>query len=218
MSLPRPPLLLITSRELAACPVPDVVAAALAGGCRWVSVREKELPPLERRTLVCEIVALAEPHGATVTVHDDLEAAALADGIHLPRTGSPAEARRRLGPGALIGCSAHSLAEAERAAEAGADYVTLSPIFLTDSKPGYGPALGLDALSDIAGRVRLPVIALGGIGPENARDCVLAGAAGVAVMGSVMRAEKPAALIRDLLDRLLRGRATCAEPVLGREH
>ena len=202
MRLPQPPLLLITDSGLAARPLLEVVAAALAGGCRWVSVREKELPPAERAALVRKIVTLAEPHGATVTAHDDLDAAALADGVHLPRTRSPAEARRRLGPGALIGFSAHDLDEAERASEQGADYVTLSPIFLTESKPGYGPALGLGRLREIAGRLPVPVIALGGIGPENAADCLKAGAAGIAVMGSVMRARDPAAFVADLVARV----------------
>ncbi len=89
-----------------------------------------------------------------------------------------------------------------RRAAAGADYVTLSPIFLTGSKPGYGPALGPAALARIARRVGLPVLALGGVGPENARACLSAGAAGVAVMGGVMRAADPGAAVRELLAAL----------------
>ncbi|MER3469224.1 MAG: thiamine phosphate synthase, partial [Thermoflexus sp.] len=73
-----------------------------------------------------------------------------------------AEARRRLGPGRWIGVSVHSLAEAQRAAEAGADYITLSPIFPSISKPDYGPPLGLEVLRQVATAVPLPVIALGG--------------------------------------------------------
>ena len=202
MRLPQPPLLLITDGGLATQALPHIVEEAFAAGCRWVSVREKDLPSAERVSLVRDIVASARSYGATVTVHDDLEAAAIADGVHLPRTGSPAEARRRLGPSALIGFSAHDLGEAERAAREGADYVTLSPIFLTDSKPGYGPALGLEALRHLTDRLTIPVVALGGVGPENAADCLSAGAAGVAVMGPVMRARDPAAFVADLLARL----------------
>jgi thiamine-phosphate pyrophosphorylase len=202
VKLPRPPLLLITDSGLAVRPLPEIVASAFAGGCRWVSVREKQLPPEDRAALVREIVALARSFGATVTVHADLEAAALADGVHLPRTGSPAEARRRLGPGALIGYSAHDAREAERAAFQGADYVTLSPIFPTESKPGYGPALGLRQLRDIAGGLSIPVVALGGIVPDNAAACLDAGAAGLAVMGPAMRAHDPAAFVADLLARV----------------
>jgi len=71
---------------------------------------------------------------------------------------------------------------------AGADYVTVSPVFLTVSKPGYGPALGTDGLARIVARVAGPVIALGGVTAANAASCRAAGAQGVAVMGEVMRA------------------------------
>ena len=81
----------------------------------------------------------------------------------------------------------------------GADYVTLSPIFLTDSKPGYGPAIGLDALAAAASNAPGPIVALGGIAPDNAAQCLAAGARGIAVMGEIMRAADPEAAIRRLL-------------------
>jgi thiamine-phosphate pyrophosphorylase len=96
---------------------------------------------------------------------------------------------------ALVGVSAHSEADIRAAAVAGADYVTLSPIFETSSKPGYGPALGLAAI-ERAAEIGLPIIALGGITPARAASCFGAGAAGVAVMGEVMRAGDPAAVVR----------------------
>ena len=99
----------------------------------------------------------------------------------------------------MIGVSAHSLAEARAAAADGADYVTLSPIFATESKPRYGPALGLETLASVSDSVALPVIALAGIGPDNAAACLDAGAAGVAVMGAAMRADDPKQLVSDLL-------------------
>ena len=82
---------------------------------------------------------------------------------------------------------------------AGADYVTLSPVFLTDSKPGYGPALGLDALAAAAAAAPGPIIALAGITPDNAASCLAASARGIAVMGEVMRADDPEATVRRLL-------------------
>jgi thiamine-phosphate pyrophosphorylase len=109
-------------------------------------------------------------------------------------------ARRRLGTSALIGYSAHSRADIAAAVADGADYVTLSPIFLTTSKPGYGPALGLDALRP---DWPLPVLALGGIGLENAAACMTAGAAGVAVMGEAMRAARPREFMANLLAALV---------------
>ena len=198
MRLPLPPVLVITDRHQAKQTLEDVAAALFAGGCRWLSVREKDLPGAERRALLERLLARAKPCSATVTVHDDLEAAAaLRIGIHLPAQASVPDARAQLGAAALIGLSAHD--EHEVAAAAGADYVTLSPIFLSASKPGYGPALGLPALR---GPWRLPVLALGGIEAGNAALCIEAGAAGVAVMGEAMRAPDPRRFMADLLARL----------------
>lgn len=197
--LPQPPVLLITDRRMAARPLTDVVAAALDGGCRWILVREKDLPANALANVASEIAALARPYEATLSVSG---AAAIAEkagagGVHLPQaeTGPAAidDARSRLGAGALIGVSTHSLDEAESAADDGADYVTFSPIFLTASKPGYGPALGLEGLANAAARLPIPVLALAGIDVSNARDCRAAGAAGIAIMGSIMRAPDPGA-------------------------
>ena len=112
-----------------------------------------------------------------------------------------AAARRLLGPNGLVGLSAHSLADLRAAARAGADYATLSPIFASASKPGYGPALGLGVLREAA-ILGIQIVALGGIGPDEARACRAAGAAGVAVMGGLMRASDPAGRTRAFLDAL----------------
>ncbi len=201
MTLPEPPLMLITDRRMARRPLQEVVAEALVGGCRWVMVREKDLADDQLTVLVKDMIVLAREHGATVSVngHAAVAAACGAHGIHLPRDGNVIEARRISGRATLIGVSAHSLAEAHRAAEEGADYITLSPVFLTDSKPGYGPALGLEELRRVATSLRIPVVALGGITPPNAADCMAAGAAAVAVMGAIMRAADPEQVVRELL-------------------
>ena len=148
-----------------------------------------------------QLTKLAGHYGATVTVHGDYEAAGVADGIHLPAGESVAQARRRLEPNALLGISIHDPAELEGAALGGADYVTLSPIFASLSKPGYGPGPGLAGLRRAASAGSLPVIALGGIEPENAALCLEAGAYGVAVMGAVMAAENPGGIARLLVER-----------------
>jgi thiamine-phosphate pyrophosphorylase len=198
--LPRPKLLVISDRRQAARPLTEIVDAAFRAGCRWFSLREKDLPSCERRDLLCALVARGRRHGATVTVHDDIEAAVAtgAGGVHLPAGGDPAAARRRL-PSGLIGVSVHSPAEAAAQLAAGADYVTLSPIFLTASKPGHGPALGLAALRQAARLTTGAVVALAGIDAVNAGSCLAAGAAGIAVMGEAMRAADPEAAIRRLL-------------------
>ena len=203
LPLPDPPLLIISDRSQARWPLVEIAAAAFRGGCRWFSLREKNLPPAERRAVLTELVALGRDYGATVTAHDDIDAAIVtgAGGVHLPAGSDPGTARARL-PGKLIGASAHSAAEAGSLIGAGADYVTVSPVFLTDSKPGYGPALGLDGLAAAVAAAKGPVIALAGINPENAAACIKAGAAGVAVMGEVMRAVDPEATVRALVEAI----------------
>jgi thiamine-phosphate pyrophosphorylase len=198
--LPDPPLLIISDFSQAKQPVLEIAAAAFAGGCRWFSLREKDLPAAKRRALLTELVALGRDYAALVMAHDDIDAVAAtgAGGVHLPGGSDPAAARARL-PHALIGASAHSAAEAVALIAAGADYVTISPIFLTDSKPGYGPALGLDGLAAAVAAAQGPVVALAGITPANAAACLQAGATGIAVMGEVMRAVDPQATVRALI-------------------
>ena len=205
MRLPVPPLLVISDRRQAHRPLEELAAAVFAGGCRWFSLREKDLPPAARCVLLRTVVTLGRRWGATVSVHEDIDAAVAAEatGLHLPSGGSPEAARARL-PEALIGASAHSAEEASARLRAGADYVTISPVFLTDSKPGYGPALGLDGLASIVAQTPGPIIALGGIAAENAALCLSAGARGVAVMGEVMRAGDPRTMVEAILHEISR--------------
>jgi thiamine-phosphate pyrophosphorylase len=200
MNLPDPPLLVISDRGQARRPLVEIAEAAFRGGCPWFSLREKDLPAAERRDLLRALVALGHRCGAIVTAHEDIAAvvAAGADGVHLPGGGDPAAARQLL-PQGLIGVSTHTPEEAAAQLAAGADYVTLSPIFLSASKPGYGPAAGLDTLAGAARLSPGPIIALGGINAANAASCLAAGAAGIAVMGEAMRAADPQAMVRRLL-------------------
>ena len=203
MRLPAPPLLVISDRQQARRPLEEIAEAVFAGGCRWFSLREKDLPPAERYALLRALVVLGRRWGATVTVHEDTDAAVMAGaaGVHLPSGGNPEAVRSRL-PDALIGASAHSAEEASALLHAGADYVTISPVFLTDSKPGYGPAVGLDGLADIVVQTPGPVIALGGISAENAALCRSAGAWGVSVMGEIMRAADPRSVVEAILRKI----------------
>jgi thiamine-phosphate pyrophosphorylase len=202
VNLPAPPLLVISDRRQASRPLIELAEAAFTGGCRWFSLREKDMPPTERRALLASLVELGHRFGAAVTAHEDIDGviAARAAGVHLPVGGDPRAARTRL-PQALIGASAHSAAEAAALLRAGADYVTVSPVFLTASKPGYGPAIGLDGLADMVASASGPVLALGGITQDNAALCRAAGAHGVAVMGEVMRAADPQEAVAGLIRR-----------------
>jgi thiamine-phosphate pyrophosphorylase len=199
-ALPSPPFLVISDRAQARRPLVAVAEAAFRAGCRWFSLREKDLPAAERFALLRELAALGSHYAATVSVHGDLAAAEACDagGVHLPGGSDPAAAHLRL-RGALIGVSTHAPDEAAAQLAAGADYVTLSPVFLSASKPGYGPALGLERLTEAARLAPGPVVALGGIDEANIAACLSAGARGIAVMGEIMRAGDPEAKVRTLL-------------------
>jgi thiamine-phosphate pyrophosphorylase len=195
-------LLVVTNRKLTQQrPLEDVICAALDGGARWIWFRDRDLERHERILLGARLQRLCARYGATLSVGGEAQDALAmgARALHLPSGGDPAAARGIMGAGAMIGVSAHSLAEAENARIAGADYVTLSPIFETSSKPGYGPALGLAALA-AAMRLAIPIVALGGIDAEKASACMAAGADAVAVMGAVMRADSPRDAVKSLLE------------------
>lgn len=199
--LPDPPLLVITDRTQARGDLADVVAAACAGGCRWLSLREKDLAPEAQIALFARLRDATRPFGAILTLHGPagLARAAGADGVHLPDGADARAARALLGADALVGLSIHAVADAAREDAADVDYITASPVFLTASKPGYGPALGLHGLAAFVAAAPVPVIALGGVDATTAALCRQAGAAGLAVMGPVMRAEDPAAQLAGLV-------------------
>lgn len=125
---------------------------------------------------------LREMFSGVLVINDrvDVCLAAGADGVHLPGGRvAPVVLKQRFGL-KVVGVSCHSVEECARAEQEGADYVYLSPIFEVTSKPGYGPALGLGAIEAAVARVRVPVIALGGVTRENEASCIAAGASGIA--------------------------------------
>ena len=207
MRLPDPPLLLVTDRRQARVPLTEVVRSALVGGCRWVSVREKDLPDEEQITLVRMFLPMAYRHGARLTLHGDaaLAQTAGADGVHLPSGSDPAAARALLGPDKLVGVSIHTATEAEAIAPGTADYAIAGPAYETASKPGYGPEIGRKGLADLARASRVPLVAIGGLNATRAAEVLAAGVAGIAVMGSIMRAPNPEQEMRALIATVGRG-------------
>ena len=191
--LPEPPLVLVTDRAQARQPLPRIVAAALAAGCRWVSLREKDLAEDEQVSLLRLLLPLAHRHGARLTLHGEAALAQLAggDGVHLPSGGNAAAARALLGAGKLIGVSIHTVTEAAAIDPQAADYALAGPAFETPSKPGYGPEIGRKGLAEIARASRVPVFAIGGVNAARVGEVMAAGCAGIAVMGGIMRASDP---------------------------
>ena len=201
MRLPDPPLLLITDRRQALLPLADVVRAALATGCRWVSMREKDLSEIDQVALARTLLPIARHHGACLTLHGDaaLAKACGADGVHLPAGGDPTKSRAMLGPAKLIGVSLHTVTEAEAIDPNVVDYAVAGPTFETPSKPGYGPEIGRKGLAEITRAAPVPVLAIGGLNATRAAEVLVAGPVGIAVMGGVMRAADPGQEVRALL-------------------
>jgi thiamine-phosphate pyrophosphorylase len=201
VKLPNPPLLLITDRRQTLLPLADVVRAALATGCRWISLREKDLSEADQVTLAQVLLSITRRHGACLTLHGDaaLAKACGADGVHLPAGSDPIASRAMLGPAKLIGVSLHTVTEAAAIDPNVVDYAIAGPTFETPSKPGYGPELGRKGLAEIAHAAPVPVLAIGGLNATRAAEVLAAGPVGIAVMGGVMRAADPGQEVRALL-------------------
>jgi thiamine-phosphate pyrophosphorylase len=202
--LPDPPLLVITDRKQASTALVSIVTAVLEAGCRWISLREKDLPPPEQLALTRELLAIARDFGAVLTLHGNaaLARSSGADGVHLSEGSDLSAARAALGSTALVGISIHGGVQPCALDPAIVDYAIAGPVYASASKPGYGPVLRPEGLRALVGQARVPVIGIAGIEPGNAADVIATGAAGIAVMGGVMRAADPGAHTRALLDAL----------------
>jgi thiamine-phosphate pyrophosphorylase len=182
--IPPSGVVLLTDRLVARGGLDRVVAGAVAGGVRWVVLREKDLPRAERAALAVDLRAILADVGGTLVVAgpDPLGG----DAVHLPAAGPYPPPRHQ-----LVGRSCHSAAELNRLTTE--HYATVSPVWPTKTKPGYGPPLGPDGLRKLVAVGPVPVLALGGVEtPEQVTACVRAGAKGVAVLGALMRATDPA--------------------------
>ncbi|MCM4079821.1 thiamine phosphate synthase [Paractinoplanes hotanensis] len=185
-------LVVLTDRRLAAGSVVEVVRAAVRGGASWVILRERDLPYESRLRLATELRDVVPAGRLIVAGPDPLGG----DAVHLAeRDPLP------IGDVRLAGRSRHGRLSDE-------DYATLSPIWLTETKPGYGPALGPAAAARLAGDV--PWLALGGIdSAARAAECAAVGAAGVAVLGAIMRSADPERTAAELTEAFT---ATAAAP------
>jgi len=187
----------VTDRGLlAGRPLAEALAELASLGVRGVQLREKDLGAEALSLLAAECRAALEGSGVKWLVNGDAGVAARAgaSGVHLPATGSPAAAWSAAPSGFLVGQSAHGEAEAGAAARAGADFVVVGPVFATPSKAAFGPPLGPAVLAAaVAAAAPVPVLAIGGVTPERAKECREAGAAGVAALAPVMRAVRAGA-------------------------
>jgi thiamine-phosphate pyrophosphorylase len=183
-------LYVITDEALAGgLPHAEIAQRAVDGGATVIQLRDKTRSFKELIGIGREIHAITKKAGAIFIVNDllDVALACGADGVHLGQGDLRCDTARQLAPpGFIIGISVGSVEEAVDAEQAGADYVALSPVFSTGSKSDVGPGHGLVCLKMIRANVRIPVIAIGGIGPDNTGQVIDAGADGIAVIAAVV--------------------------------
>jgi thiamine-phosphate pyrophosphorylase len=188
-------LYVVTDRhEAAGRDLEEIVAAAAEGGAGAIQLREKDLSARDLYALGVRLQAALSPYEVPLLINDRLDVALALDaaGVHLAGHSLPtAVARRVLGAGKLLGVSTHSVEEARRAAEDGADFIVFGPVFTTPSKVAYGPPQGLQHLTTVVRAVRIPVLAIGGIDHTNLPQVVQAGAYGVAMIRAVLAAPDP---------------------------
>lgn len=187
----------------------DVARAAVAGGAAAVQLRAKGLPPRDLLGLAGEMAAVCRDAGRLFLVNDraDVALAAGAHGVHLGQDDLPAAiARRIIGSALILGVSAGTVAEARRAEADGADYVGVGSILATGSKDDAGEPIGFDGLRAIAAAVRIPVIAIGGLGLDTVGQAIAAGPVGVAVMSAVTRAPDMVSATRRLAETVWQAR------------
>jgi thiamine-phosphate pyrophosphorylase len=205
MKLPIPCLTLITDRRLCQrLSLEEAVARAVAGGVNVVQLREKDLTAAQLVPLADRLRAITRGK-VLLIVNGRLDVALLcaADGVHLPERGpSVAAARCLAGDRFIIGRSVHSVEEAMKAEDEGADYVQVGAIFPTRSHPGLSPA-GPALLTSVAARVTIPILAVGGITAENVGQAMRAGARGVAVISTILDSPSPAAAARRLAEAMV---------------
>ena len=172
----------------------EIARMAIKGGAGMIQFRDKSMPTGVLVETAISLSKLCKKHSVTFIVNDRVDVAMLsdADGVHLGMEDIPVnDARKLLGGKKIIGATAHTLSEAKIAVREGADYIGFGHIYATGSKIRTTKPVGVRKLTEICRKVKLPVIAIGGISSVNAADVMEAGAYGFAVIGSVLRSNNP---------------------------
>lgn len=185
----------------------DSVRIALEGGCRWVQLRMKHHTPDEIRPVALEAQRMCREAKATFIIDDhvDLVKEIHADGVHLGKNDMPlAQARHILGEQYIIGGTANTFDDIMAHYRAGADYIGCGPFRFTTTKERLSPVLGLEGYRDIVrrmheARIDIPVVAIGGITAKDIPDIIDTGITGIALSGTVLRANSPVDAMKEIL-------------------
>lgn len=186
----------------------DSARMALEGGCKWIQLRMKDAPLDEVERVALELKPLCKQHDALLVLDDHVELTKKleVDGVHLGKNDMPiAEARRVLGEGFIIGGTANTFDDVKAHYLAGADYIGCGPFRFTTTKKNLSPVLGLEGYRSIIARMEeegidLPVVAIGGITYDDIPQLLQTGINGIAMSGSILRADDPVEETRRLLN------------------
>jgi thiamine-phosphate diphosphorylase len=182
------PLYLITDSTLAGLPHAEIVRRAVSAGIKIVQLRDKQMTKKALYNEALSVRKLTLKHRATFIMNDyiDIALSVNADGVHLGQEDMPLEeARRIMGKKKIIGISTHNVKQAITAEKAGADYIGFGPLFKTATKDAGTPR-GLRRLREVRKRVRIPIVAIGGITPVNVLSALEAGADAAAVVSAII--------------------------------
>ena len=186
----------------------DSARMALEGGCRWIQLRMKEATEEEVEKEAIRVQDLCRQYGATFIIDDHVALAKKlhADGVHLGKKDMPiAEARKLLGKDFIIGGTANTFEDVQMHYAAGADYIGCGPFRFTTTKKNLSPVLGLEGYRNIVSRMKeaginLPIVAIGGIAFEDIPVIMQTGVSGIALSGSILRADDPIAETRRIIN------------------
>ena len=188
----------------------DSAMIALEGGCRWIQLRMKDAGEAEIERVARQILPECRRREAVFVIDDHVELALCvgADGVHLGKNDMPVdEARRLAGDGFIIGGTANTFEDVQRLAAQGADYIGCGPFRFTTTKKNLAPMLGIEGYKDILSRMKehgitLPLVAIGGITCGDIPQLMAAGVSGIALSGSVLRAERPVEEMKKVVNEL----------------
>ena len=188
----------------------DGIRLALEGGCRWVQLRMKDASAEEIIACADQVAPLCRSHDAVFLLDDHVELVERcgADGVHLGKNDLPVDkARAILGPERIIGGTANTLEDVLRLHRLGADYIGCGPFRFTTTKKNLSPVLGLEGYRNIVSGMRehggnIPVVGIGGITPEDIEALMETGLDGIALSGTILCAEDPAAQTQLIIKKL----------------
>jgi len=202
MKIFDPSLYLVTDRSLAkGRPIEFIVEQAVKGGVTMVQLREKNCSTLDFVNLAILLKKLLAPYRIPLVINDrlDITLASDADGLHIGQQDMPyAIARKILGKDKIIGLSVENIDQAKEIDKFDVDYIGLSPVFVTGTKPELVNSLGLEGVRKIASFSRHCMVAIGGINATNAAEVLKAGATGIAVVSAIVSADDPMNAAREI--------------------